>query len=73
MRYNNFSIYGKKHFSYNFYSECDDMYEREIMELRKIVLNESLFAGYGVVSPDPVFVTNIINNINTLFSLILRI
>jgi hypothetical protein len=62
----NFSIYGKKHFSYNFYSECDDMYEKEIMDLRKIVANESLFAGYGVVSPTPTSITNIIDKINNL-------
>ncbi len=60
----NFSIYGKKHFSYNFYSECDDMYEKEIMDLRKIVGNESLFADYGATTPTSV--TNIINKINNL-------
>ena len=60
----NFSIYGKKHFSYNFYSECDDMYEKEIMDLRKIVANESLFADYGATTPTSF--TNIINKINNL-------
>jgi len=63
---NNFSIYEKKSFSYDFYSECDNMYEKDIMNFRKIVLNESLFNSYGVATPDPAFVVNIINKINNL-------
>lgn len=66
MRNNNFSIYGKKIFPYNFYSDYDDRYDKEIMDLRKIVSNESLFFNYGIVTPDPIFVTNIINKINDL-------
>lgn len=65
---NNFSIYGRKssYSAYNFYSECDNMYERDIMNLREIVDDESLFTGYGIDVPDPVFVTNLINKINSL-------